>query len=67
MTFSPVFSLNFLLNIRLENLHHRITDFFSQVESFLYPGSLDDPKGVEVRGFLAGILLPICLSLAMYL
>lgn len=32
-----------------------------------YPGSLEDPSWVQVRGFLAGLLLPVCLSLAMYL
>jgi hypothetical protein len=35
--------------------------------TILYPHSLEDPKWVQVRGFLSGILLPICLSLAMYL
>lgn len=32
-----------------------------------YPQSLKDPTWVQVRGFLSGLLLPVCLCGAMYL
>jgi|GEM_PF-2950191 len=33
----------------------------------LYPESLTDPAWVRVRGIVSGILLPMCLSTALYL